>query len=235
MRLATSSTKRSGSSAAAGTGIRAQILEAALAEFGEHGFGDASLAAIARKLGVTAPLLLYHFGSKANLWREAVEVLMVRCGTVIEAAVEDGRNMDGRSAFRLVLRRLVYFLAANRAMYRLMRDEGAVDHESREWLVSRHLGPLFAQIESVYSRAVAEGGLRAAPFQSTIFMLLGASSQYLEARSLASSLFGRYEFGPHSLAVYAEQVIDFCFEGIAPEQHWHAPLSSDQTLRVAVG
>src|SRR4051794_15208776 len=92
MRLASS--KRPMPTTAATVGIRAQILEAALAEFAECGFGDASLAAIARKLGVTAPLLLYHFGSKANLWREAVEVLMARMSTVIEAAVEDGRNLD---------------------------------------------------------------------------------------------------------------------------------------------
>ncbi|HYB99419.1 MAG TPA: TetR/AcrR family transcriptional regulator [Candidatus Limnocylindrales bacterium] len=234
MRLATP-TKRPGSAATPSTGIRSQILEAALAEFGEHGFGDASLAAIARKLGVTAPLLLYHFGSKANLWREAVDVLMLRCATVIEAAVEDGRNMDGASALRLVLRRFVYFLAANRAMYRLLRDEGAADHESREWLVSRHLAPLFGQLETIYDRAVADGGLRAAPFHTTIFMILGSASQYLESRSLVSSLYGRYEVGAQALAAYAEQVIDFCFEGIASDHNWHAHSGQTDALRVAVG
>src|SRR5688572_24173850 len=69
-------------------GVRQQILEAALTEFAEKGFQEASLAAIARRLGVTAPLVLYHFGSKANLWREALEVFCSNLGAVVARAAE---------------------------------------------------------------------------------------------------------------------------------------------------
>src|SRR5688572_12649770 len=79
-------------------GVRQQILEAALIEFAEKGFQEASLAAIARRLGVTAPLVLYHFGSKANLWREALEVFCANLGAVVTRAAEDGNGLEGREA-----------------------------------------------------------------------------------------------------------------------------------------
>src|SRR4030095_1021772 len=96
-------------------GVRNQILEAALTEFAEKGFQEASLAAIARRLGVTAPLVLYHFGSKANLWREALEVFCASFASVVDRAVKDGNSLDGREALRLIVRRIVHFFAANRA------------------------------------------------------------------------------------------------------------------------
>lgn len=196
-------------------GVRSQILEAALTEFAEKGFQEASLAAIARRLGVTAPLVLYHFGSKANLWREALEVFCANFAAVVDEAIVDGNAMDGRDALRLLVRRLVHFFAANRAAYRLMRDEGGTEAGHSEWFASRRLRPVIARIESVYRRAVDEGAVRPAPFETTFFMILGAVSCYLESRSLAAHLFGAAESGDDWIDDYAEQVVGLCFDGLS--------------------
>jgi AcrR family transcriptional regulator len=196
-------------------GVRNQILEAAVGEFAEKGFQEASLAAIARRVGVTAPLVLYHFGSKANLWRQALEVFSTNFASVIDEAVEEGATLDGRDALRLVVRRLVHFFAANRAAYRLMRDEGGTESGHTEWFASRRLGPAVKQIESVYRRAVDEGGLRPAPFETTFFMILGAVSCYLESRGLVAHLFGSVEQGADWIDNYADQVLGLCFDGLS--------------------
>src|SRR5262245_42788747 len=96
-------------------GVRQPILDAALIEFAEKGCQEASLAAIARRLGVTAPLVLYHFGSKANLWREALEVFCSNLSDVVTRAAAEGSALEGRDALRLMVRRLVHFFANNRA------------------------------------------------------------------------------------------------------------------------
>jgi len=196
-------------------GVRSQILEAALTEFAEKGFQEASLAAIARRLGVTAPLVLYHFGSKANLWREALEVFCANFAAVVDEAIVDGNELDGRDALRLLVRRLVHFFAANRAAYRLMRDEGGTEAGHSEWFASRRLRPVIARIESVYRRAIDEGAVRPAPFETTFFMILGAVSCYLESRSLAAHLFGAADNGDHWIDDYAEQVVGLCFDGLS--------------------
>ena len=57
---------------------RAAILDAALVEFGEHGYAGARTGAIARRAGVNAQLISYYFDGKEGLykaltqrWREA--------------------------------------------------------------------------------------------------------------------------------------------------------------------
>jgi AcrR family transcriptional regulator len=51
-----------------------RILEAARAEFAEHGFDAATIRAIAARAGVDASLVMQHHGSKADLFRSAVQL-----------------------------------------------------------------------------------------------------------------------------------------------------------------
>lgn len=214
-------TERSGATqapraaAASRPGVRRRILEAALTEFAENGFQEASLAAIARRLGVTAPLVLYHFGSKANLWREALEVFCANFAAVVARAVEEGQALEGRDALRLLVRRLVYFFAIDRAACRLLRDEGGAQNAPGDWFTSQTLRPIIEQIESVYRRAVEEGAVRPAPFETTFFMIVGAASCYLESRARAASLFGgARDESAGWIEDYADQVVGLCFEGL---------------------
>src|SRR4029453_140381 len=48
---------------------RERILEAAVVEFGEHGFAGARISAIARREGVNEQLISYSFDSKEALYR----------------------------------------------------------------------------------------------------------------------------------------------------------------------
>ena len=45
-----------------------QILDAAVAEFGERGYAHASMAAIAQRAGISKPLVYEYFGSKDGLY-----------------------------------------------------------------------------------------------------------------------------------------------------------------------
>jgi TetR/AcrR family transcriptional regulator len=52
---------------------RERILDAALVEFGEHGFAGARVGAIARRAGVNQQLISYYFDSKEGLYRALTE------------------------------------------------------------------------------------------------------------------------------------------------------------------
>jgi len=54
---------------------RASLIEAAVHEFAAHGFDGASTRAIATRAGVHQPQINYHFESKLDLWRAAVDWL----------------------------------------------------------------------------------------------------------------------------------------------------------------
>ncbi|HUC21102.1 MAG TPA: helix-turn-helix domain-containing protein, partial [Streptosporangiaceae bacterium] len=56
-------------------GTRDRILAAALDLFSELSFEGATTREIAARAGVTQPLLNYHFSTKDELWRAAVDGL----------------------------------------------------------------------------------------------------------------------------------------------------------------
>jgi AcrR family transcriptional regulator len=57
---------------------KAQILAAAQEAFAEHGYGQAGIRDIAARAGITSPMLLRYFGSKAGLFEAAlVETMRV--------------------------------------------------------------------------------------------------------------------------------------------------------------
>jgi AcrR family transcriptional regulator len=62
-----------------------QVLDAAAAEFGTAGYGAASLAHIADRVGVSKALVLSYFGSKEALYAACVE----RAGSGLVAAIEE--------------------------------------------------------------------------------------------------------------------------------------------------
>ncbi len=65
----------------------AQILAAAVEEFGRHGHASASMASIARRVGVTKPMLYTYFGSKDGLYLACLEHIAPRLVSAIEEAM----------------------------------------------------------------------------------------------------------------------------------------------------
>jgi len=67
---------------------RDRILDAAAAEFADHGFEGASTRNVAVNAGVQHPLLTYHFESKEGLWRAALTSLNERFVQMYRARLE---------------------------------------------------------------------------------------------------------------------------------------------------
>lgn len=54
---------------------RQKLLEAAVAHVAEHGLGDLSLRTLAGELHTSHRMLIFHFGSKEQLWSEIVHTV----------------------------------------------------------------------------------------------------------------------------------------------------------------
>ncbi|MFP5022816.1 TetR/AcrR family transcriptional regulator [Pseudonocardia phyllosphaerae] len=81
-----------------------QIVDAAVAVFGEHGYAGASMEDVADRVGVTKPVLYTHFGSKEGLLLATVARARAELLGVLAAAAETAgtpRDMlrDGALAF----------------------------------------------------------------------------------------------------------------------------------------
>lgn len=81
---------------------RTRILEAATAEFGEHGYEAASLRAIARRAGVDPALIHHYFDGKQALVAEVVKVPL-RPDRVVRDALDAPVDELGARLVRAVL------------------------------------------------------------------------------------------------------------------------------------
>lgn len=75
---------------------RAAVVEAAEAEFGEHGFSQGSLNAIARRGGVAKGSLFQYFADKRDLYAYIVDVASERVRSDIEGRI---RELDPNRPF----------------------------------------------------------------------------------------------------------------------------------------
>lgn len=62
-----------------------QILDIAAEEFGRHGYGATSLSTIAKRAGISKPLVIGYFGTKEGLYIACVE----RAGANLASRIED--------------------------------------------------------------------------------------------------------------------------------------------------
>jgi AcrR family transcriptional regulator len=140
---------------------RERILDAALAAFAERGFDGATTRAIAAAAGVNLGLIPYYFADKQGLWREAVDRAFAELERGVGDVVRDAHSLEDRERLALLIRAYVRFVARNPEFVRLMHEEGKHEGPRLEWLVDRHVRPLYQAITQLTERARGLGRIPA--------------------------------------------------------------------------
>ena len=136
---------------------RDRILADALDTFSEVGFEGASTRVIAERAGVTQPLLNYHFRTKEDLWRAAVDGLFARLNEAMTARAEGLRGVDDLTVVKLLVREFISFSARNPQLHRIITQECKVDGPRMDWLVDRHVRPLYESATAEFTRLSEKG------------------------------------------------------------------------------
>ena len=158
-------------------GIRDAIRDAALTLFGERGFDATSIGDIATRADVPKANVLYYFGSKEELWREAVDTLFA----ALDAYYADSWPVDLEASLDgLALTVRSYLEACRRwpAYVQLPNLEGHADTWRMRWIAERHLRRHIAGARAYYRRLIRAGVL---PDIDTVFLqnLIAGGGQLL--------------------------------------------------------
>ncbi|MBT8208682.1 MAG: TetR/AcrR family transcriptional regulator [Acidimicrobiia bacterium] len=195
--------------------IRELLLEAATAEFGEHGFEGASTRAIAARVDAHQPQINYHFASKDDLWRSTVDHLF----SLLDAAMVGVNEIEEPGeAFAESIRRLVRFAAVHPELNRIMVQEASSPSARMEWVTETHIRPRFEQRREIWKKLRRDG--IAAPVDELVmhYVLIGAASlPYVNAPE-AELLFGSSPTGPQRIEAHAESLVATFLPGLA-ERH----------------
>jgi AcrR family transcriptional regulator len=153
---------------------RERILAAAIDLFSEHSFDGASTREISGRAGVTQPLLHYHFRSKDDLWRAAVDELFGALTEALAARQQGLRGVDDVTTARLLVREFVQFSATHPQVHRIITQECKVDGPRMDWLVERHIRPLYEATVTLFARLVEQGLVPDVPAPHLYYIVTGA-------------------------------------------------------------
>lgn len=153
---------------------RDAILAAALAVFSERGFDGASTRAIAARAAVTQPLLHYHFSSKGELWQAAVDGPFTALANRLADRAAGLRGVDALTSARLLVREFIGFSARNPQVHRIITQECKTDGPRMDWLVERHIRPLYDATVSMLASLAEQGAVPPIPPAHLYYILTGA-------------------------------------------------------------
>jgi len=161
-------------SSTAADGSRRRILDAAIEVFAERSFDGASTRDIAARAGVTQPLLNYHFSSKDELWRAAVDAIFERLDDALRIRTAGLRGVDPLTTAKLLVREFVHFSAHHPQLHRIITGEGKTDGERMRWMTDRHTKPLYEATRDIFTPLADAGQVVDLPFASIYYILTGA-------------------------------------------------------------
>jgi TetR/AcrR family transcriptional regulator len=136
---------------------RDRILAAAIDLFSERSFEGASTREIASRAGVTQPLVSYHYGSKDDLWRAAVDSLFDELRMVMTQRMQGLRGVDEVTVAKLQVREFVTFSARNPQLHRIITQESKANGPRMDWLVDQHVRPLYESTVALFERLSLDG------------------------------------------------------------------------------
>ena len=156
---------------------REALLDAALSEFAAHGFEGASTRSIAAVAGTHQPQINYHFESKDELWRAAVDHLFAQLDDAVARHLRElPPASDDRARFARGVRAFVRAAAELPELNRIMVQEATIDSDRLDWIVERHTRPRFEILTSDWRRLRNAGQVADIDDVVVYYSLVGAAS-----------------------------------------------------------
>lgn len=193
-----------------------RILLAALTEFAARGFDGASTTAIAKRSGVTQPLIHYHFGSKEGVWRATVDDLFERLGREFSAAVlaNPPGNGNARATFLALIREFVRFCGKYPQFPRLLYLELPVDSPRSAWLLDTWVRPMVKQIQTVHGLFSQDSGMKDLPVAHLMAILTGAAATPFALGNFMQDAYGVDPSSEDMIDTYAQTIASLLESGL---------------------
>lgn len=190
---------------------RDRILAAALDLFSELSFEGATTREIAARAGVTQGLLNYHFSSKDELWRAAVDGVFADLTEALDRRADGLRGVDTLTVAKLLIREFIYFSAAHPQLHRIITQECKSDGPRMDWMMERHLRPRYEQTAALFTQLVSAGHLPDIPVAHLYYILTGAGPTMFVLAPECRRLTGIDPRAPEVIEAHADAVLSLLF------------------------
>ncbi|MFE4371720.1 TetR/AcrR family transcriptional regulator [Streptomyces sp. NPDC056835] len=191
-----------------------QVMETVIEAFSVHGYNGVSLRTVNDELGVSRNLLYQRFGSKANLWRAAVDWAFRPLVDHLEAA--DDMSADPMVRLRVLIRSFIEYSATRPYLARLVTLEGAAATDRLDYLYHQYIEPIWSRFTPVFQVLQDQGRIKNTPPAVIYFLLTSGGSAPYGQIGLAS-LINADLMSPEETRVrlYAENVAEILLNGLS--------------------
>ncbi|HEY0472409.1 MAG TPA: TetR/AcrR family transcriptional regulator [Kribbella sp.] len=191
-----------------------QVMAAAIEAFSVHGYNGVSLRTVNDELGVSRNLLYQRFGSKANLWRAAVDWAFGPLVAHLEAA--DDESADPMVRLRVLILSFIEYSATRPYLARLVALEGAAGSDRLEYLYHTYIDPVRSRFVPIFDLLRQQGRIKNIQPEVFYFMLTsGGSAPYgqIGMAALMDPELGSTD--EKRVRVYAENVAELLMSGLS--------------------
>ena len=188
------------------------ILEAALDVFSDHGYEGAQLKEVAQKVGVTTPLISYHFENKEDLWKKSIIHLSEKIMLRYEKVRKEHLNLKGISLLKAFSKEYLYLMAEFPPMYKVLLQEMG----RKSWrydFVSQHLlMPVvwFGHKPITESNDLEE--FKSIPVANFVSIMFGATSSFFVLAQTLEAEYGISPFTKENIEIHANIMNDLIFK-----------------------
>lgn len=195
-------------------GGRQQILTAALKLFADANYDAVSTADIAREARTSQSVVLYHFGTKIELWREAMRQLFEQVGVGARFESAAYKDLDPIARLRVLLRGFVLTSARHPELGRVIFREGSVGGERLNWLMQEFARPNYAVFERLFEEAVKKKLIKPYPPSMLTILAHGAAATFFNLGAVTRLLMDEEPFSPEMVELQADLAIDVLIDGL---------------------
>lgn len=139
---------------------RNTIMHAAFECFSVLGYDNASTRAIAERAGASHTKVLYHFGSKEQLWIATMDKAIGDYVSKIESDLGDVSQRSASESLRVFIRDFVLFSAEFPGVHRILSMESTQGSNRLDWLIERYLRNHFNTVRDLIRLGQIEGTVR---------------------------------------------------------------------------
>lgn len=192
-----------------------RILLLAFRTFAEKGYEGTTVRNLAKQLGVSHNLLNVRFGTKAELWKRAVDARVAEASKPVLAAF-DAPGLQDEQRLRVLIARFCRWTADHPHLVGMTNVEGRRDTWRLDYIVNAYVMPFKQRLDALLDR-VREVRPVASISTSALMSLLVQGVGFFFASAAMQTRIDR-ESAPHAKRVEAQSqaFAEFILAGLLP-------------------
>ena len=193
---------------------RKLLLTSAIDAFARHGYDAVTTGLIAKNAGMAQSMVHYHFKTKEQIWKAAIEQLMRDLGERFPLAKDELKDLDPVNRLRVLVRRFVRMSASDVSLSRIMVHEGTTAGPRLVWLAEKFLKAGFEPFDETVAEGVRAGQLKDLPVYAVTHTIISAAAMTYCLAPVVEATHGVDLTASEATEDLADSVLTILFDGL---------------------